>query len=110
MALFKMSFFCADSIGASRVGVAVTDQHENWSHAEKDLVRACRTVNGYRGHGDVVMVSPADGVQGKLKGDGSVLLDYVGEDGKKVSDLVYPGAEDMSAPVTEAAALDGVHT
>jgi len=104
-----MSFFCADLIGVSRVGLAVTDQHKNWSHAEKDLVRACRTVNGYRGHGDVVMVSSADGFQGKLKGDGSVLLDYAGEDGKKVSVLVYPGVEDMSAPVTEAAALAGVH-
>lgn len=93
--LFKMSFVCADSIGAPSNGVVVTDQHTCWGHAEKDLVRVCRTIKGYKHHGPVTVASPAE-FRDKLKGDGRVYLEYIREDGKKEASLVHPGAESAS--------------
>lgn len=93
MALFKMSFVCAGSDGVNRSGVAVIDQHSCWNHAERELVRACRAVNGYRHHGDVAVVTPVDGFHDKLKGDGRVYLEYIGEDGERVSTRVLPGED-----------------
>lgn len=93
--LFKMSFTFADSMGLSRSGVAVTDQHTHWNHAEKELVRACRAIKGYQSCGEVIVASPAHGFHEKLKGDGCVYLEYIGEDGKKVSELVQPNADEV---------------
>lgn len=89
--LFKMPFIFVDASGTRRVGIAATDQHTYWNHAEKELVRACRSIKGYREHGCAV-VAAAEFAE-KLKDDGRVLLEYVGENGGLISELVHPGSD-----------------
>jgi hypothetical protein len=98
MVFFKMNFVRKDSSGALRDGLAVTNQHTYWNHAEKDLVRICRAVPGYVMHGETVVTKPG-AYEVKIGESRDAYVEYIDDEGKLFGALTAPVAS--SSPQAE---------